>query len=228
MNAMSTREEYSVSAVDETFPYRGISKAAVISLVFGGLSFSALLAGSLLIFPIAGMLWALIALLNIRKYPAELSGAKVAMAGGLLSGLLFFAAAAWHIYDYVTEVPEGYQRISFYHLTPEGTQEYVPDSARALEGKKVFIKGYMHPGVKNAGDVREFVLVPDMKTCCFGGQPKLNDMVEVTLTGAESLKYGYRRLKLAGELHVNANRSDKPAAGGLEPGFYQLRADHVK
>lgn len=225
---MSTLEDYSVATVDETFPYRGVSKAAVLSLVFGVLSLSALAAGAMLIFPLAGMVWAVIAVLNIRRYPAELSGTRMAVAGGTLSGLLLVTSVSLQVHEYLTEVPEGYKRITFYQLNPEGSQEYVPESAKTLQGTKVFIKGYMHPGVKDAQDVREFVLVPDMKTCCFGGQPSLNDMIEVTLIGGESLQYGFRRLKLAGELQVDARPRNKQAAGGLQAGFYQLRADQVK
>jgi hypothetical protein len=64
-----------------------------------------------------------------------------------------------------------------------------------------------------------------MGTCCFGGQPKLTDMIQVTLADPLRIKYSYQRRKLAGVLKVD--RRLKPISG-LKGVYYQLEADYVK
>ena len=58
--------------------------------------------------------------------------------------------------------------------SPIRSSPSLPIAPKAIEltGKPIFIKGYMHPGVASMGKVNHFILVPDMGTCCFGGQPK--------------------------------------------------------
>ena len=46
----------------------------------------------------------------------------------------------------------------------------------------MFLKGYAFPGRERHG-IKNFVLVRDNLQCCFGGNPKLTDMVEVKLAG---------------------------------------------
>ena len=78
-------------------------------------------------------------------------------------------------------MPDGYIRTGFWELQPDPDRPELPVSPKSLElsGKKIFIKGYMHPGVSSSGKVDRFILVPDMGTCCFGGEPKATDMIEV-------------------------------------------------
>ena len=88
----------------------------------------------------------------------------------------------WLTYDYLTEVPDGYERISYADLQPDPAQagQVVPPSALELEGKKIFIKGYIYPGREKDG-IRQFLLVRDQGDCCFGGNPKITDRIQVTL-----------------------------------------------
>jgi hypothetical protein len=100
----------------------------------------------------------------------------------------------------------------------------LPVSPKALElnGKKVFIKGYVYPDGRQS-NIKRFVLVPDMGTCCFGGQPKLTDMIEVTLTDPDRIKYSFQKRKLAGELLVDTQLKPVTGLGGV---YFQLKA-HV-
>ncbi|MEM8733902.1 MAG: hypothetical protein AAGG44_06765, partial [Planctomycetota bacterium] len=66
------------------------------------------------------------------------------------------------------------------------------------------------------------VLVPDLGTCCFGSQPPLTHMIEVSLTGDQYARKSFRKQRLAGTLRIN--RDMKPV-DGLTGVFYQLRAD---
>ncbi len=216
-----------VPEAEQFVPYRSISKAAVISFVLGLLSAAALLTPVLLLLPLVGVVFGLAALINIRRFPTELAGRFLAWTGLLGCGLLAAGAMGLHSYIYVTEVPEGYQRIAFSMLEPEkGGQEVIPASAKALDGQRVFVKGYVHPGVASQGEIREFILVPDMGTCCFGGQPKLTDMISVKLKSPLRTSYNQRKRKLAGTLRVN--ETVKSVAGGLNGGLYELEADYLK
>ena len=42
-----------------------------------------------------------------------------------------------------------------------------------------------------------------MGTCCFGGEPKLTDMIEVKLEGSLAIEYARRKRKLAGTFKVD-------------------------
>ena len=131
-----------------------------------------------------------------------------------------------HAYIYTTEVPEGYERISWYELRGEERRP-VNSFAMQIKDKPIFIKGYVHPGVDGFGEVKNFVLVPDMKTCCFGGQPKPWDMIEVTLAeNCSNIKYSRRKRGLWGVFRVGPAAGQK--IGTVQPGFYQMTADDLR
>lgn len=214
---------------DDAAPYRAISKAAVMSFVLAGLSLLALLFPTLLVLPLVGLLFGVVARRSIRRYPDELTGRITAMLGIVGCMLLLVGGLCLHTYIYFTEVPEGYTRISYAQLQPTelapGTD--MPQLPEELDGKRVFIKGYVHPGVSSMGRIRKFILVPDMGTCCFGGQPKrLTDMIEVTLVNNKSIRYSTLKRKLAGTFHVKHQLHE--VTGGLTGGFYELTADYVR
>ncbi|GIW98404.1 MAG: hypothetical protein KatS3mg111_1737 [Pirellulaceae bacterium] len=135
-------------------------------------------------------------------------------------------APAYHSYVYMTEVPEGYTRVSF-EVLKSGYNEpdRPPQEALALDGKKIFIKGYIHPNSMDALKSKRFVLVPDLGTCCFGKQPPLTHMIEVTLSGDQLATKSYRKQRLAGTLYV---RPQLKPVDGLTGVYYQLRADIIK
>jgi hypothetical protein len=228
-DADTTQQTWEEGGGDEAYaPYRSVSKAAVMSVlavVFSllGLLFPVLLAGTLVAI-FAGV----VAMRNLRRYPNELTGRKAALAGIVGGGLLLIGGIATHAYIYVTEVPEGYERITFEDLQfPEdAVASSLPPLPKQLDGKRVFVKGYIHPGVADMGEIRKFILVPDMGTCCFGGQPALTDMVEVTITGPNGLRYAQIKRKLAGTFHVSYRL--KKVAGGLNGGYYALDADYAR
>ena len=215
------------SAREEGFePYRAISKSAVISFVLGILStlgwFSAPLLGLALVAAILGIA----SYRSVVRYPNELTGKPLAILGALLGVTLFLGGVAKHSYVYATEVPEGYLRISFADLQPDKNDPRMPVPPEALElsGKKIFVKGYLYPDGQQY-NIKRFVLVPDLGTCCFGGQPKLTDMIEVTLEEPLQTAYSMTKRKLAGELKVDM--SLKPVSG-VNGVYYQLKADHLR
>ena len=211
---------------DDVQIYRAVSKSAVMCLTVGLLSGAALLFPLLLPLPVVGLVLGLVALAKLRRYPEELSGRTAAMLGIALNVVLLVGGVALHSVVYATEVPEGFQRISFAELqpVPEAPQMPIPPNTLELDGKKVFIKGYVYPDGQQY-NIKRFILIPDMGTCCFGGQPKLTDMVEVTLRDPLRTIFERRKRRLAGTLTVDTRLKPVSGLGGV---YYRLDAEYVR
>lgn len=210
--------------LDAPVEYRALSTLAVLSLVLGGFSAAAALGWSLGAIPALGALSGALALFRIRRNPTELTGAALARVGLCLSLVFWAGGWGWLSYVYATEVPDGYRRITYGELQPEQPGQLFPPSALELDGQQVFIKGYVYPGAQTSG-IRQFVLVRDNGTCCFGGPtPKLTDMIEVTLRDPLRLQYSTNMRKLGGILRV------QPTESGSELGrvIYHLDADYLR
>ena len=215
------------AAGESEFPYRSVSRTAVLALVLGLLSGLSLWFVSLTVLAVVGLVLGISSFRAIRRFPEELTGSGMAITGAVLSAVFLVAAVSWHTYDYLTEVPDGYTRVAFYELqpNPENQGEIVPKLAQEISGKKVFIKGYVHPGVASNGKVKHFVLVPDMGTCCFGGQPKRStDMIEVVLNEGEGIRYNTRLRKLAGTFYLGPPRNSV----GLQNVMYAMEAQQAQ
>ncbi|MFO0821485.1 MAG: DUF3299 domain-containing protein [Pirellulales bacterium] len=207
--------------------YKVVSKPAIMALILGLASFIALMLPAMLVLPLFGLVSGVVALRSIRLYPDELTGKMPAIIGAALSALLLIGSSTLHATVYLTEVPEGFERRSFDELQPDRQRPdlSIPPSAMEWQGKRVFIKGYVHPGVQGMGPVDKFVLVPDMGTCCFGGQPKLTDMIEVKLVNGASISYSMRKRALAGTFEIDPNIV---APDGSQGACYKLIAEYVK
>ena len=210
--------------------YRSVSTLAVTSLVLGILSQLAWIFPALTVIAAATVLVSWAARRRIRKYPNELTGGKLATIG-LVGGIVALLGAPTFAVVYGNlQVPEGYEPVTFAELRPNPDEEaegqIVSQRARELEHKQVFIRGYVHPAVGMLNDIRQFVLVPDIKTCCFGGQPNIYDMVEVTVIKGKGVSYGYRRRGIGGEFLLRDEPRSGP--GGIQTGYFELRADHVQ
>lgn len=227
MNATSYADYSEADFVEDAYhPYRAVSKAAIVSLVIGVLGLLALAGPMLVVIPLAGAFAGWRALAAIRRYPDELAGRGLAFGAIALNGVLFLGGSTYHTAVYMTEVPEGAQRISFRDLQPTRDNPDLPVSPRALEldGEYVFIKGYLYPDGQQH-NIKRFILVPDMGTCCFGGQPKLTDMIEVTLRDPLRAHFAIRRRSLAGILRVDTDLKPVSGLGGV---YYQLDAKHFR
>ena len=208
-------------------PYRSVSRAAIGSVFLLVLSAAGLVFPVLLSLALVGAVIGWVGGRNIRRYPNELTGRVMAFSGTVGCLLMLAGGSAMHTYIYLTEVPDGYQRISFRDLQFETDRRTAqPQLPFELNGKRVFVKGYVHPGVSSLGQIHKFVLVPDMGTCCFGGQPALSDMIEVTIVDAPGVRYTQRKRRLGGIFTVHDRL--KQVAGGLQGGYYELKADYVR
>ncbi|TWU42704.1 DUF3299 domain-containing protein [Novipirellula artificiosorum] len=219
---MSTADD----AVD--FPYRAVNRPAIASVFFFILALPGLIPtfAPMLVLAFVGLGTALVGARAIRRYPNEYSGGGLAMFGMIANLSLLIGGSSLHAYIFMTEVPEGYQRVPFYQLQqPDEGPDFPTEFATGIDGEDVFIKGYIHPS-SGSGLLRQFILVPDLGTCCFGGQPKSTAMIEVTLAGGKSVEGGMIKRKLAGKFTVNRVPHKKTDFDNIV--FYRLKADQVR
>lgn len=207
--------------------YRELNRAAVVTVVLGVISLVAVAFPSLLVIPLAGLLTGAVAWWQLSSDPEGQVGWWPNTVGIWLCGLLFVGGAAWHTYDYITELPEGYTRVDFYELQPDidHPELPIPPAALELDGQRVFIKGFVYPDGQTTG-IKKFILVPDRGTCCFGGNPKPTDMIQVTLKDPLRVSYSYSQRKLAGTLRVD--RQPRQIAKDLNGVHYTLEADYLQ
>jgi hypothetical protein len=199
--------------------YRALSSGAVAALVLGLLSLVALCDYWLVVVPLAGVVWSVVALRQVRARRSELTGIPLAWAGLLLSAVMIPAGPAAVYYQEVSPVPPGYEMIGYDELQPSTkvVGELVPKSALDLNGKKVYIKGYVFSGSDNTG-IRKFLLVRDAGTCCFGGNPKITDRIVVSLGNATGMMYTKQIARVAGVFRVSPSQ----APNGVGAVYYHL------
>ncbi len=207
--------------------YRSVSKSAITCLVLAVLSLGFLVSTVLVVLPLMGVSFGLMALSGIRRHPDEIMGRTPARIGLALSAILLVAGTSLHVYEYMTEVPEGYERISF-RMLKDDKRTALPFSEKALEldGKKVFLKGYVRPGTRRQ-NLKEFILVGDFGSCCFGGSPKITDVVGISLPGNDRVNYSLRVRKIAGVFRLN-QQSAPTSEKDVPRVFYQINADMIK
>jgi hypothetical protein len=237
----TTIADDSEPAVMEEFgSYRVLSRSAIISALLvlpaGIFVLYSLASGfgtealpGVLPLPIVGVVLAVVAMSAIRRYPKEYAGGGLAMFALASHVLMLAISIPTHAYIQATEVPKGYQPITFSELQPDPEKgEYgLPKHAFELVGKRVFVKGYVHPAVASSGKVNNFILVRDFGTCCFGGQPPPTHMMEVKLVGkAPRLAYSTRMVRLAGKFAVTPPQSRDSLS--VQNVVYYLEADYVK
>lgn len=179
------------------FDYRPVPVSAPVAAVLGLLGLSAFLAAFGLVLAAVGLVVSLIAWRAVTR--TDGGGLWLAVAGLALSLVGLIGGGASHAYAYQTEVPEGHVRLDF--TTDISEVAVVPTAAapegelspvvKALDGTPIFLKGYMYPDPsgKERG-LSRFIFVKDSGECCFGGKPKLTDMIQVSMTGDTADYYG--------------------------------------
>lgn len=227
-NSMKDALAYTPPAAENVFAYRSISKAAVASLIFAILgALTSFLAAHFLILPFLAVVFGFVAMSSFRRFPDELTGQLAAKIGIVVGLICVVGATALHTYIYNTEVPEGYQRISYGELRPN-SRTGLPFSEKAIEfnGKKVFLKGYVRPSVKRR-KLKNFILVGDFGDCCFGGNPEMTDVVAISILGDETIDHGYSLRKIGGTFRLN-ERSKRTSDSEVPLVFYEIEADHIR
>jgi hypothetical protein len=231
--------------IGEEFEYRPLSIMAVASLVFGLLSPMVFLGGRVSIenalmlvpLPLIGLALGFWARSTMRANPDQYAGQKFATAGIVLSAVSLVGGMAFSGVVFATEVPDGYIRTSFGELRPDQVDlrgdHAIPPSIQELEGKKVFIKGYMRPGSHyTAGGqpvssgIANFLLVRDNAQCCYGdlNAVKYFDRVLVSMATKERLAYHGGVFRMGGTLRLHPEN----AHDGSQAPAYVLEADYAE
>jgi hypothetical protein len=202
---------------EEALQYRALPTGAILGLVLGVLSVLTVVAGTssfqacafVALIPIVGATISLLSLAKIRRSPDLYTGRPIAMAGLVLSLVFLIGGVGYGGYVHLTEVPEGYKRISFGAMRPDSIEERggvkVPPDIAALNDKKVFIKGYIRQdSVKLSQGIDEFLLVRDNQQCCFGdlSAVKPHDRILVNMVGSRRISYTPRLIRIGGMLRI--------------------------
>jgi hypothetical protein len=155
----------------------------------------------------------------------------MAKVGLVLSLVFFIGGVSYGGYVYATEVPDGYTRISFNEMKPDEIQERggvaVPPEIAALNGKKVFIKGYIRPGsATSRTNIDRFLLVRDNNQCCFGDLSKVKyfDQMVVQITSGDRVNDDLRVLRMGGILEVHPENLSPESQSPV----FSLKADYAK
>src|SRR5690349_18828783 len=123
----ATLDMASAATDDESLQYRALHTGALIGLVLGLLSVfvpitgANSLVGCLMVAPIAivGIVISVRALSKIRRQPDQYTGRVLAQLGLLFSTVFLVGGVSYGAYVYATEVPDGYERISFGTMKPD-------------------------------------------------------------------------------------------------------------
>lgn len=93
---------------------------------------------------------------------------------------------------------------------PVDAVDHFPEWLKDLDGKRVRVRGFMYPTFQET-DIPGFVLARDNQICCFGRNPKIYDLVEVTLAPGVTTDYIQGRpFDVVGQFHI------RPEADGDE------------
>ncbi|MCY3020500.1 MAG: DUF3299 domain-containing protein [Planctomycetota bacterium] len=101
--------------------------------------------------------------------------------------------------------------------------DQIPKPIRELNGKKVAVQGFMVPFRMQRGALKSFQLVKDRSLCCFGRDPRINDVVHVTMAGGRSTAWvNDQAITVFGIIEVG-----ELVENGVLQSIYRLRAEEV-
>ncbi len=120
---------------------------------------------------------------------------------------------------FAVEGPEGAQRVSFDDFdllkvlnmepVPVDAAQHFPDWLKALDGRRIRVRGFMYPPYEETG-IQMFLLARDNQICCFGRNPKIYDIIPVTLRRV--IRHTtFRTVHLMSSAPFTFNRTTTPA-----------------
>jgi len=214
-------------AAKNEFQYRTISKATVACIGLAVLGTAAFIGQAFVLLPVLSVGFGIVALMEIKKYPEELAGKVPTQIALLVSSLLVIGSVSMHTYVYLTEVPDGYTRMAFSDLRPNPrTSKPFSEKSETLDGQKVFLKGYTRPSDRKY-NLKDFILVGDWGDCCFGGNPKITEVVAINIKTDDRVDYSLATRKIGGVFKLN--RSTKRVdEKDIPQVFYTIEADYIR
>ena len=206
--------------------YRPLSLLAVSSVVLAMTSALVVFDWAFSVLPVSGIVVGWAALRRIRSRSPELLGGSVAKTGIVLSILIWGLAGGWLSYTKSVEIPAGYIVVTYDELQadPDEPGERIPDRAKRLLGKKIYVKGYMYPGRQMDG-LKQFVMSRDNGSCTFCmPDPQPTDLLSVEMAGDMRVAYSKDMVHVGGKLSLMPEEK----ASGKGGVAYRLEADYFK
>ncbi len=207
---------------ESTARYRGVSRAAVWSAVLGAASVLTAVHWVVVLIPLTGIFLGAAAKKHIRKAPEELTGMNLARVGMWLSIVFWVLGYGWLISARAARVPDGYDEISYETLQPDPNVkgQPIPPKAFELQGKKVFVEGFMLPG-RSPSRLKRFILCPRIASCNFCTvDPQPTEMILIALEGDLVTDFTIHLVQLGGTFDVDPNPVD-----GLP---YRMEVDYLR
>lgn len=98
----------------------------------------------------------------------------------------------------------------------------MPTAVKEMDGKHVMMTGFMLP-IDEVQNIKQFLLVQSLWSCCYGQPPDINGIVRVVMKGDKRIDYKCDPIKVIGDFKVEAAYED-----GYCLDIYQLHADSVE
>ncbi|MFT4512959.1 MAG: hypothetical protein ACI89X_003871 [Planctomycetota bacterium] len=98
----------------------------------------------------------------------------------------------------------------------------MPKRVKKLSGKKVLMTGFMLP-IDEVQNIKEFLLVESLWSCCYGQPPDIHGIVRVVMPKKKTTDYFFDPLKLVGTFKVEATMMD-----GYCVDIYQLHCETLE
>lgn len=98
----------------------------------------------------------------------------------------------------------------------------MPKRVKELSGKKVLMTGFMLP-IDEVQNIKEFLLVKSLWSCCYGQPPDIHGIVRVVMPKGKTTDYFFDPLKIVGTFKVEATVMD-----GYCVDIYQLHVESLE
>ena len=183
-----------VQADERTVDYKEVGTLAVGSVVAALLSILGFFWIPFIALSLVGLVLGFLALRKILDAPEEVTGFGLTTAGMVMSVVIGISAVIFQTWYYYHNAPPGYQVVEFDSMAFDAKTGKVKDEILALDGKKIFIKGYMYPTNRLSG-IEDFTLVRTLGHCKFcspGNNPA--DMIAVEME--KGMEVSFRANKL--------------------------------
>ncbi len=217
-------EKYEKYGPDTPVLYRAINPFSVGSVVIGLLSPVAYFHWGFLFIPLLGIALGVAGLVNLSRVEGAKLGVWLSLAGIGLCLVLGFAVYGFSVYVYYHMTPPGYLAIGYETLESNDPNNPWPEAAYALEGERVFMRGYMYP-TRQSSALKSFVMSRDNGVCQYClPNPKKTDQVFVELAEGLEASYTTRLIAVGGKFSMKLEDPDEKYGGVV----YHIEADYLR
>lgn len=182
--------EYDEVQRDErTVDYKEVGSLAIGSLIAALISILGFFWMPFILVSVVGLVLGILAMRKILNAPEEITGFAITTAGVVLSLGIGVSALIFQTWYYYHNAPPGYLVVDFGDMAFDAKSGKVKPEILDLDGKKIFVKGYMYPTNRQSG-IEDFTLVRTLAHCKFcspGNNPA--DMIAVELEKGMSVSF---------------------------------------